>query len=41
MDIGIASERFLNHLEVERNFSAESLRAYRNDLLQFRVVADL
>lgn len=36
MQIDIAAERFLNHLEVERNFSGESLRAYRNDLLQFR-----
>lgn len=31
-----AISRFLTHLEVERNFSGESLRAYRNDLAQFR-----
>ena len=36
MEAAPAIERFLNHLEVERNFSGESLRAYRNDLLQFR-----
>lgn len=27
--------RFLEHLEIERNFSAQSLRAYANDLKQF------
>lgn len=28
-------ERFLEHLDVERNFSEQSLRAYRTDLRQF------
>lgn len=35
MDITATVERFLRHLELERGFSAESLRAYRNDLAQF------
>jgi integrase/recombinase XerC len=40
-------ERFLQHLDVERNFSAQSLRAYSGDLKQFaeflsqRTISDL
>lgn len=47
MDTGKTIERFLEHLDVERNFSAQSLRAYAGDLKQFaaflqtRAIADL
>ncbi|MBE7493022.1 MAG: tyrosine recombinase XerC [Planctomycetes bacterium] len=35
MDTRPTIDRFLHHLEVERNFSAQSLRAYATDLRQF------
>jgi site-specific recombinase XerD len=35
MEIRPTIDRFLHHLEVERNFSAQSLRAYATDLRQF------
>jgi integrase/recombinase XerC len=35
MDPALTIERFLNHLDVERNFSEQSLRAYAGDLRQF------
>ncbi|MBX3472925.1 MAG: tyrosine recombinase XerC [Planctomycetes bacterium] len=47
MDTRTTIDRFLHHLEVERNFSAQSLRAYATDLRQFeeflaeRATADL
>ena len=40
MEPTVAIERFLRHLEIERNFSPESLRAYRTDLRQFREFLD-
>ncbi|MCC6572362.1 MAG: tyrosine recombinase XerC [Planctomycetes bacterium] len=35
MDVQPTIDRFLQHLEHERGFSGESIRAYRNDLTQF------
>lgn len=35
MEVRPNIDRFLHHLDVERNFSAQSLRAYANDLRQF------
>ena len=35
MDPAATIERFLKHLEIERNFSAQSLRAYATDLRQY------
>lgn len=40
MDPRATIERFLNHLDVERNFSEQSLRAYATDLRQFTVFLD-
>jgi site-specific recombinase XerD len=35
MEVRPNIDRFLHHLDVERNFSAQSLRAYAYDLRQF------
>ncbi|MCG3184394.1 MAG: Tyrosine recombinase XerD [Planctomycetes bacterium] len=40
MDPRATIERFLNHLDVERNFSEQSLRAYATDLRQFTEFLD-
>jgi integrase/recombinase XerC len=40
MDTRATIERFLNHLDVERNFSEQSLRAYATDLRQFAEFLD-
>lgn len=40
MDPRATIERFLNHLDVERNFSEQSLRAYATDLRQFSEFLD-
>src|SRR5262245_50853671 len=40
MDTRGTIDRFLNHLDVERNFSEQSLRAYATDLRQFAEFLD-